>query len=271
MAKLRYVQWLNKSPIVLSTQDGRNIEIWEFNYQNNNAVLSEWATHFRNMYSEDELLDEYRNGTGLSRAEYLLNMVFPDKTDGFGPATRSGDFAELLVADFLEFLQGYWIPRVRYDDKATRNSSTQGSDVVGIKLKKSDEFSKDDELIVFEVKAQFSGNTAKPRLQDAVDDSNKDITRVGEFLNYTKRRLIRDGNFSKKNIIERFQNISDNPYVEKFGAAAIFDEKVFKTHSISETNCAEHSEKDKLKLLVFSGQEMMSLVHYLYERAANEA
>ena len=201
----------------------------------------------------------------------VMNMIFPDKTNGFGPATRSGDFAELLVADFLEFLQDYWIPRVRYDDKATRNSSTQGSDVVGIKIKKSNEFTKDDELIVFEVKAQFSGNSANPRLQDAVNDSNKDVTRVGEFLNYTKRRFIRNGNLNERNIIERFQNISDNPYIEKFGAAALFEKNIFDEQSISETDCSGHSEKDKLTLLVFSGQGMMSLVHSLYERAANEA
>ena len=265
-----FLKWFTKSND-LTTNDGKTIEVWSFNHVNDNKVLSEWAMHFRNMYSEDTLLDDYRSGTSLSRSDYLLNMVFPDKTDGFGPATRSGDFAELLVADFLEFLQGYWIPRVRYDDKATRNSSTQGSDVVGIKLRKSDEFSKNDELIVFEVKAQFSGNTANPRLQDAVNDSNKDVTRVGEFLNYTKRKYIRNGNIAEKNIIERFQNISDKPYIEKFGAAALFDEHIFDELSISKTDCSGHSEKDKLMLLVFSGHGMMALVHSLYERAANEA
>lgn len=265
-----FLRWFTKDK-TLTTDDGKTIEVWSLNHVDDNELLSEWATHFRNMYSEDGLLDDYRSGTSLSRSDYLLNMVFPDKTDGFGPATRSGDFSELLVADFLEFLRGYWIPRVRYDDKATRNSSTQGSDIVGIKLKKSDEFSKDDELIVFEVKAQFSGNAANPRLQDAVNDSNKDVTRVGEFLNYTKRRFIRNGNIAEKNIIERFQNISDKPYIEKFGAAALFDENIFDEHSIRKTDCSGHSEKDKLMLLVFSGHEMMTLVHSLYERAANEA
>ena len=265
-----FLKWFVKSKDLI-TMDGKNIEIWSFNHNYNDILLSEWASHFREMYSEDELLDEYRKGTGLSRAEYLLNMVFPDKTDGFGPATRSGDFAELLVADFLEFLQGYWIPRVRYDDKATRNSSTQGSDVVGIKIHKSDMFSKNDELLVFEVKAQFSGKSAKPRLQDAINDSNKDVTRVGEFLNYTKRRFIKDGNVNGRNIIERFQNISDNPYIEKFGAAAVFDKNILDEPSINKTDCSEHSKKEKLTLLVFSGQGMMALVHSLYERAANEA
>lgn len=265
-----FLNWFTKVNDYKTT-DKKNIEIYEFNHVNDSVLLSEWATHFREMYSDDSLLDEYRSGTGLSREEYLLQMVFPDKSSGFGPATRSGDFAEVLVADFLEYIQHYWIPRIRYDEKATRNSSTQGSDVVAIKLKKTTEFDKEDELLVFEVKAQFSGNTAKPRLQDAIDDSNKDITRVGEFLNYAKRRFIKENKLNEKNIIERFQNKTDNPYVEKFGAAGLFDKNIFDENMIKNSNCSNHSQKDKLVLLVFSGKDMMQLVHSLYERAANEA
>ena len=265
-----FLKWFTKSNPI-TTQNGESIQVWSFNHTNDDVVLSEWAKHFRNLYSEDEFLDDYRSGSGLSRSEYLLKMIFPDKSEDWGPATRSGDFAEILVGDFLEFLQEYWIPRVRYDNKATRNSSTQGSDVVGIKLKKSNDFSKDDELVVFEVKAQFSGNKANPKLQDAVNDSNKDVTRIGEFLNYAKRRFIKEGNTDAKNKIERFQNISDNPYNERFGAVALFDEKVYDPNLLVQTDCSNHVRKDKLTLLVFSGKDMMKLVHSLYERAANEA
>lgn len=265
-----FLQWFNKEE-ELVTKEGRKIKVLRFNYKDDKKLLSEWAKHFREMYSKDELLDDFRNGTGLTRSEYLLKMVFPDKSEGFGPATRSGDFAEILVADFLEFLCNYWIPRIRYDDKATRNSSTQGSDIVGIKLKKDNEPNKDDELIVFEVKAQFSGEKVKNRLQDAVNDSSKDVTRVGEFLNYAKRRFIRESLYKERDIIERFQNISDNPYVERFGAVAFFTDENFDEEILQQTNCSSHFKKDTLTLLVFTGKDMMALVHSLYERAANEA
>ena len=265
-----FINWFSKTSVI-KTQDNHNIDIYAFNHINNQKLLSEWATHFRNMYCDDSLIDEFRRGTGLSRSEYLLQMVFPDETDNFGPATRSGDFAELLVADFLEFIQKYWIPRIRYDDKATRNSSTQGSDVVGIKLKKTNGFDKNDELLVFEVKAQFSGDKPKPRLQDAIDDSNKDVTRVGEFLNYAKRRYIKEHNIKDKKIIERFQNISDNPYIERFGAAALFTDNIYNVNIIKTSDCSKHKKNNKLLLLVISGKEMMTLVHSLYKRAADEA
>lgn len=265
-----FLKWFSRSEN-LAAKNGEPIEIWKFNHVDDPTLLSEWATHFRSMYVDDALIDDYRSGTGLSRSEYLLKMTFPDKSNGWGPLTRSGDFAELLVADFLEFLQNYWIPRVRYDDKATRNSSTQGSDVVGLKMKEKGKINKDDELIVIEVKAQFSGNEANARLQAAVNDSNKDVTRVGEFLNYAKRRYVKDGKEIEKKTIERFQNISDNPYVERFGAAALFNENVFDESVIKNTDCSAHSHKNNLKLIVISGKDMMTLVHSLYERAANEA
>lgn len=265
-----FLQWFNKEK-ELTTNDGKKIEVLRFDYKDDKKLMSEWAKYFREIYSKDELLDDFRNGMGFTRSEYLLRIVFPDKSDGFGPATRSGDFAEILVADFLEFFKNYWIPRIRYDDKATRNSSTQGSDIVGIKLKKANESNKDDELIVFEVKAQFSGKKVKNRLQDAVNDSNKDITRVGEFLNYAKRRFIREKKYKERDIIERFQNISDNPYIERFGAAAFFTDTNFDEEMLQQTNCSAHLKNDTLTLLVFTGKDMMTLVHSLYERAADEA
>ena len=124
---------------------------------------------------------------------------------------------------------------------------------------------------MFEVKAQFSGKKAKNRLQDAVNDSNKDVTRVGEFLNYAKRKFIREKQYKERDIIERFQNISDNPYVERFGAVAFFTDENFDEEILQQTNFSSHFKKDTLTLLVFTGKDMMALVHSLYERAANEA
>lgn len=255
----------------LTTKDGKNIEVWSFKYPNDKVFLSEWAKHFRSMYIEDSLIDDLRSGTNLSRSEYLLKFIFPDKTEGWGPAIRSGDFSEILVADFLEYIKKYWVPRIRYNDKPTRNSSTQGSDVVAFKFKEINEDSRTDELLIFEVKAQYSGKKSDFRLQEAVDDSYKDETRVGEFLNYARRRYLREKEIVKANKVKRFQNESDNPYVKIFGATAFFDDKLFDPNSIQQTDCTNHKNKDILRLLVFSGKDMMNLVHSLYERAANEA
>jgi hypothetical protein len=62
--------------------------------------------HFRQHYCEDALLDKQRQGPGLSRAQFLEQMKFPHATDAPGPSIRSGDFAEILIADYVEFKLG---------------------------------------------------------------------------------------------------------------------------------------------------------------------
>jgi hypothetical protein len=52
-------------------------------------------------------------GTEFSNAEYLEYLrttVFPDGANAPGPSVRSGDFGEILIADYVEFVLGYWCP-----------------------------------------------------------------------------------------------------------------------------------------------------------------
>ena len=272
MAKLQYVQWLNKSPNILSTQDGRNIEIWEFNYQNNNAVLSEWAAHFRNMYCLDSEIDVLRSSSE-SKRDFLLNKKFPDSGRG-GAKIRSGDFAELLVADLLEYLEDYWVPRTRYDRKTRRNTSTFGCDVIALKQLDPDKPSSKDVIFVVEVKAQFNQNQKKPilpRLQDAVEDSKLDPIRRAESLLAMKARFLDRGDVTSVKKIGRFQEISNHPCDEKYGAAACFTDNKFDANEISLTDATSYPPNNDLRLLVIKGKNMMDFTNALYERAADEA
>ncbi len=272
MAKLQYVQWLNKTSNVISTQDGKNIEIWEFNHKNNDIILSEWANHLRNIYCSDSEIDKLRSSSE-SRKDFLLNMKFPDSGRG-GAKIRSGDFAELLVADLLEYLENYWVPRTRYDRKTRRNTSTFGCDIIAMKQKSPNKPSNQDVIFVVEVKAQFNQNphaSIEPCLQKAVDDSKKDPIRRSESLMAMKARLIDRGDMDSVKKIGRFQEISNYPCIEQYGAAACFTDNKFNTKKISSTDASSYPSYNVLRLLVVKGKSMMDLVNALYERAANEA
>lgn len=273
-SKLLHVAWLKKTAKKLTSKDGKDISVYEFVVdKSNTSALTAWAKHFREHYCLDSKIDRLRKGTGKSRAEYLKELVFPDAKDDFGPATRSGDFAEILIADLLESQLGYWVPRVRYADKMVRNESPKGTDIIGFRFASSgpSKPSKKDALIAFESKAQMSGKKAKGRLQDAVNDSVKDEFRIGESLNAIKRRLIDQEKGEEADSVERFQDGIDVPYVRESGAAAVLCSSVYNTASISDTNCSGHENVGKLKLVVVHSKEFMALVHKLYERAANEA
>jgi len=266
----QHIKWLVDTGERLNSADGKEIEIWEFQYQNDNAVLSEWSTHFRNHYCLDSEIDDLRNGTKKTRKQYLLDIKFPDEKKKPGPSIRAGDFAEILIADYLEFICNYWVPRLRYLDKTIKNESPKGSDVIGFKITPSETFSPDDEMIIFEVKAAFTksnGNT----LQRAVTDSNKDEARISESLNALKQQLKNRQLHTEKNIIERFQNIIDYPYHEKSGAAAVLEKSILDKSCFSTTITSNHYNQEFLSLIVVKGENMMSLVHDLYRRAADEA
>ena len=95
--------YLSKREETLLTADSRPIFVWDLSVPEDSPNISLWARTFRQHYCLDTEIDELREGTGLSRAEYLTELVFPDKSKAPGPSIRSGDFAELLIA--MEWLR----------------------------------------------------------------------------------------------------------------------------------------------------------------------
>lgn len=267
----KHLKWLVNTGKTLKTLEGKKIAVWEFHHKNDPDILSSWAKHFRNHYCLDSEIDYFRKGYNCSRADYLNKIKFPDSSAGLGPSIRAGDFGEILVADYLQYILGFWVPRTRYSNKDVRNESTKGCDIIGFKYFHNGKDEKDDILAIFETKTQFSGNKAEPRLQVAVEGSALDYLRKAESLNAIKQRLFDNKSFADTEKVERFQNPADRPYQEIYGAVALFSTKTFDDKAISNTKTKDHPLQGKLSLLVISGDDMMQLVHELYRRAANEA
>jgi hypothetical protein len=276
MASPPHISWLNDTGQTLSTANGEKVQILEFNHTSDKTILSGWAKHFREHYCFDEVLDEAREGTGLSRKDYLTQLVFPDKAAAPGPSTRVGDFAEILVADYIEYVQGWTVPRTRYRMKSSANESTKGTDILAFRVTKTTNFDKkvyspQDILMSVEVKAQFSGKKANARLQDAINDSAKDQFRKAMSLNAMKRRLQSESDVTSAKLVERFQNLADRPYQARYTAAAFHCASNFADTAVTGATTDKHPDKKKLSLLLVKGTTMMQLVTQLYEVAASEA
>jgi hypothetical protein len=258
---------LKKSATCLTTKEGRSIEVWEFDVPTDDAVLDAWALKFRQQYCSDEELPILMEGTGLSIEEYLNSHVYPHASKPPGPSVRSGDFAEFLVSDYLEYVLGYWVPRGKYSDKASKDESVKGVDVLGFFFQDPAKPTNKDALIAFEVKASLSGKKYDKQLQSAVNDGSKDLyLRQGFTLNATKRRLLRAGKAAEVAKIARFQNIVDNPYTYYSGAVAVLSDKAYDTPALCETTANAHSNQKNLALMVVRAGLVMALVNELYER-----
>jgi hypothetical protein len=263
-----HLEWLTETGESIVTSCGKNVPVYEFRYDAaNNEVMSNWARHFRNHYCLDTDLPHLKSPE-QTNSEYL-HLKFPDRA-GAGPSIRAGDFSEILVADYLHFLREYYVPRTRYDRKIIGNESSKGSDVIGFKTMLG-ESNRNDELVVYEVKARLSENKVKNVLQDAIDHSSKDQTRLADSLNAIKQRLYDKNDIAGVEVVARFQRNVDAPYKTRFGAAAVITETSYCPESLAESSSDDHVSQDELEMIVIKGQQLMPLVHDLYERAANEA
>lgn len=254
----------------LTSVEGYTINVWKLAGPVSNEHLSLWAWHFRQHYCSDAEIDGLREGTGLTRTEYLVQLVFPDSTVPPGPSIRSGDFAELLISDYVENVLGYWVPRGKYAEKASRDESAKGVDILGFRVHGA-AADPTDEFLTFEVKAQLSGGAYSGALQNAVTDSAKDYIRSAMTLNATKRRLIRANERDRALVVERFQNKADRPFVFKCGAAAVLSGAAYDEPSLRNVQAAAHTNLANLQLLVVKGEDLMTLVRSIYQIAANEA
>ena len=187
--------------------------------------MSAWASHFRQHYISDEELPVMVDGTGLSKAHYLRKYAFSDAAKAPGPSLRSGDFGEILIADYIEYVLEYWTPRtLRYQDRWNRNDFTKGCDIIGFKFATKEPHHPDDELFIFKSKSGMTKSAAN-RLQDAITDSIKDHVREAMTLNALKQRMLVRGQLEEADRVKRFQNEAALPFRRINGAAAILDDE----------------------------------------------
>lgn len=263
-----HLAWLTETGEYIETVCGKKVPIFKFSYDiTNNEIMLAWAKHFRNHYCSDAEL-EFLKPPGMTNSEYLLTLKLPS-TEKPGPSIRAGDFAEILVADYLQFLRSYYVPRTRYDRKIITDESTKGSDVIAFK-KFKDLPSDKDELLIYEVKAKLSEKNISNVLQKAIDDSIKDEVRIAESLNAIKQRLYDKRDESGVSLIARFQNSIDLPYKRNYGGAAVVTETSYCSDTFSSSTTINHPHANELEMIVISGKEVMSLVNALYEKAAYE-
>ncbi|MCL2651785.1 MAG: DUF1837 domain-containing protein [Candidatus Azobacteroides sp.] len=275
----RHISFLHNTGTILQTSDGKDVEVWELRHNSNNIILSQWAKYFREHYCKDSDIDSLRSGTGFSRRDYLNNLKFPSASHGTGPGARAGDFGEILVADFLEFIDNYEVlsRKTRYNNRINRDTPDAGSDVIGFRFINYPNPNPIDELAIFETKAKFTGRIndtkTKQRLQDAIDGSVIDIDRfrIAASLNAMKQRFIDKNMDNEKSKVERFQNETDHPYKMVNGAVALVCNSNYSTIIATSANSNNHPNKVNLRLIIIKGDNMMNLVRELYRRAANEA
>lgn len=257
----------------ISYSSGKEIQVYKLNNELlADSILNSWASGLRNNYVEESLLEPLIKGTGLTKQEFLEKNIFPNHQNKLGAITMSGEFGEILVYDYINFVLKHYITRTRYLEKVNPDMPVSGSDVIGYKVKNINKPSKSDHLIVAEVKTRSSkvGNknrSCEKTVKDAIEHSIKDRVRIGESLNAEKRRLLNRSRNDEAKIVERFQNKTDNPFIIDFFAVAVLDIDLYSDQVVLDVVNSQNENVKSTSILIILSKELLIFLRDLYRRA----
>lgn len=244
--------------------NGSVIHCYSIDNNFDEITLEDWALHIRRNYISDKSLDLICE-CGVDRCSYLLDRipsVSSSSLDKFKYRTITGEFAEILVMDFREFVQNEEVFRGRWEAKATPTAPIQGCDIVSFII---DSCSKDkDQLIITESKSQLS-STNYDVLLDAAKDSDKDSTRIGMTLAFLAELFANEQDEEQCKKVARFIRKAEEPYIERFeGSGLTIDSALSEENAKNVLNSYAGTPKN---LYFIYGSGLKELAYDLYERA----
>lgn len=261
----QYIDWIIKEDGVLF-EDGKSLECYRVSYDiTNEEFLDNWATHLRKHYITDLDLSDAISELGYDEKEYLKKFVIPQKEQPRGPQTIACEIAEILLYDIFEHILNYVSLRGRHWNKPTSTSPIQGSDVLAVKIVKEGEASNKDELCVIEVKATLT-NDDYNILKTAKEHSDKDSLRYSASLNFLRQQYRKQGYVSMANIVARFQQKGNLPYVQKFVAAGVISRKTIEGNRINGVNGSDIGIRFPNQIFLIHGESLMNLAYEVYGR-----
>lgn len=265
MNRPKYIKWIVEETGV-TLENNTPVKCYRINYKINEEVLDDWALHIRRQYESDEEVLEGSKLNDMSVEDYLRKYIIPQREDDLGPTARASDITEILIADLLEFIFDYTVPRCKQRNRSGKCNSEHGTDVIAYRFSQNDKKPDSrDELIAAEVKAQLT-STNYTAIEKAINDSKKDEHRLARTINYYRKQLRMLGKISDANEITRFLIKSENDYQITYVAAGISSsDQIDRSIKLSIAG-------DKLiinsnqKVLYVHGKDLMNLTHQIYER-----
>ena len=267
MERPKYIQWIVRESGVM-LENGKEINSFFLDYKTDDAYFDDWALHVRRHYISDKELQDSEAILGLSPAEYLSTFVIPQKGEPMGATARSSDLTEILIADILEFIEGYHAPRCKQYNRSGKNNSEHGTDIIAYKFHKPNkQSSSNDELLAVEVKATLRDYDCSA-IGSAIKDSQKDEVRIAHTLDYYRKKLNSLNKASEAAEIARFQNKAESNYKTTFIAAAVSSIVTIPNNVIVgiEDNMLSLTLKDSQRVFFVHGEKLMDLAHQIYER-----
>lgn len=263
-----YIKWLISEE---KEVPGVPTKCYELRWKVDEAALDSWALHVRRHYIRDDELRKDCEMFDNTAKSYLQTFCIPTRygSDRLGPITRSGDFAEIIISDMLQFIEGFIVPRYKQIGRTNPNISDSGSDVIGYKVADPSLPRFDDRLVVVEVKSKLTrpvdlADTIKKAAKDSKKDGVDDRFRVGLSL----RAIAKKSRDVEDRITEaecrRFLRRAECPYILQRGSAAVVS--LDELGDLSELPIDSLGLSENERLIIVHGSKLMDLVHSIFDR-----
>ncbi len=222
-------------------------------------ALDAWALHIRRHYVRDDALKKNCAFRDVTTEEYLKEHVIPQT-----PRMRGGDFAEIVISDLIQFVEGYVVPRYKQNRRKDPEASEHGTDVLAYKIGNVDSPSPNDELLLVEVKSA-AGSPLKEAFKSVGADCGKDLSRAAMTMSYYLDECLEVGDFETANELKRLMNKGENTYKTTLAAASAAGIGDVSGHLCGETaDTLGVSGYDHVYIL--HKVRLMDLAHSLYDR-----
>lgn len=273
MKKPEYLRWIIEEKAYISNCDC-DVKCFEISYNNDPAILDDWALHIRRHYISDEELDDECINLETSAKDYLTENIIPSRTEQREKVARSFVITEILISDLLEFLEGYSVPRVRYYNLSSKSATVLGTDVIGYKYAAPDKTpSVNDELVLAEVKGKLA-STDTSVINQAIEHSKLDEFRVSVSINHVRRKMNVLGYKQEAKELLRFQKKTSTDYRTEYIAAGITSLDSMSRMVINGKEVLVVPDVDGKDFVVgnnreiffIHGRELMNLTHEIFDR-----
>lgn len=258
LPKPDFIRWLIKEDDVQI--DGVVTNCFRLEGDIDGAALQKWALHVRRHYIRDDELRRYVDYYGFNPSEYLREYRIPNV-----PQIMSGDFAEIVISDLLQFIEGYEVPRYKHHGRVDKNSSEHGTDVIAYKVADSAIPNLNDELLAVEVKSRSSSTALGEAIHAAAKDSQKDRSRVAMTLVYYSERSLKSGDTRTAAELRRFLCASEHPYIESFAIGALAGTDDAK-RQLDGKNAVDYSIDQDDRVYIVHKSHLMDLIKEIYDR-----
>lgn len=258
LPKPDFIKWLVEEEDVLIA--GVSTRCFRLEGDIDEEALQRWALHVRRHYIRDDELSDYVSFYETSTEEYLRDSCIPDI-----PQIMSGDFAEIMISDLLQFVEGYGVPRFKQHGRTDKNSSEHGSDVIAYKITDPEKPNASDELLAIEVKSRSASTDLTKAISDASKDSKKDRSRVAMTLSYYSMRSLKSGDKQTSAELRRFLKASEHPFIESFGIGAVAGVKNAK-RQLDGRDASEFLINQNDRVFIIHKAHLMDLIREVYSR-----